>query len=260
MVFQGLDGDAATARVAARSSTGLAERRGDFTLVQPPLFVRSARAALLGCRLPQGRTRRDFVLTDDRPGAPAGNVFWRTNLGEAGWFLQGYQSIWLPARADRADDQRAAWSMPCSPARGAGADAAFQQGPGRCAGRGGRGGARHRDQSGGDRGLRARHQRRRGAAGLRRRRRPRARSGARPPQCRERRRGDGRAAQAGAATRLLRLGIELLRGRLAERLLGRRTIRGCAQVKDKVDPEGLFFVHHGVGSEDWSPDGFTRLK
>jgi FAD/FMN-containing dehydrogenase len=31
-------------------------------------------------------------------------------------------------------------------------------------------------------------------------------------------------------------------------------------VKDSVDPDGLFFVHHGVGSEDWSPDGFTRLK
>ena len=30
-------------------------------------------------------------------------------------------------------------------------------------------------------------------------------------------------------------------------------------VKQKYDPEGLFFVHHGVGSEDWSPDGFTRL-
>jgi FAD/FMN-containing dehydrogenase len=30
-------------------------------------------------------------------------------------------------------------------------------------------------------------------------------------------------------------------------------------VKAKYDPDGLFFVHHGVGSEDWSPDGFTRL-
>jgi FAD/FMN-containing dehydrogenase len=30
-------------------------------------------------------------------------------------------------------------------------------------------------------------------------------------------------------------------------------------VKDAYDPEGLFFVHHGVGSEDWSADGFTRL-
>jgi FAD/FMN-containing dehydrogenase len=31
-------------------------------------------------------------------------------------------------------------------------------------------------------------------------------------------------------------------------------------VKDKYDPDGLFFVHHGVGSEDWSADGFTRLR
>jgi FAD/FMN-containing dehydrogenase len=30
-------------------------------------------------------------------------------------------------------------------------------------------------------------------------------------------------------------------------------------VKKQYDPEGLFFVHHGVGSEDWSADGFTRL-
>jgi FAD/FMN-containing dehydrogenase len=29
-------------------------------------------------------------------------------------------------------------------------------------------------------------------------------------------------------------------------------------VKAKYDPEGLFFVHHGVGSEDWSADGFVR--
>jgi FAD/FMN-containing dehydrogenase len=32
-----------------------------------------------------------------------------------------------------------------------------------------------------------------------------------------------------------------------------------AAVKRKYDPNGLFFVHHGVGSEEWSADGFTRL-
>jgi FAD/FMN-containing dehydrogenase len=31
-----------------------------------------------------------------------------------------------------------------------------------------------------------------------------------------------------------------------------------ARVKAKYDPDGLFTVHHGVGSEDWSADGFTR--
>jgi len=31
-------------------------------------------------------------------------------------------------------------------------------------------------------------------------------------------------------------------------------------VKTTYDPAGLFFVHHGVGSEDWSADGFTRVR
>ncbi len=30
-------------------------------------------------------------------------------------------------------------------------------------------------------------------------------------------------------------------------------------LKAKYDPDGLFFVHHGVGSEEWNADGFTRL-
>ena len=33
-----------------------------------------------------------------------------------------------------------------------------------------------------------------------------------------------------------------------------------AAVKKKYDPDGLFFVHHGVGSEEWSEDGFTRAS
>jgi FAD/FMN-containing dehydrogenase len=30
-------------------------------------------------------------------------------------------------------------------------------------------------------------------------------------------------------------------------------------VKKKYDPAGLVFVHHGIGSEEWTADGFTRL-
>ena len=30
-------------------------------------------------------------------------------------------------------------------------------------------------------------------------------------------------------------------------------------IKKKYDPTGLFVFHHGVGSEEWSADGFTRL-
>jgi FAD/FMN-containing dehydrogenase len=32
-----------------------------------------------------------------------------------------------------------------------------------------------------------------------------------------------------------------------------------AQIKAEYDPDGLFFVHNGVGSEQWSRDGFARL-
>jgi FAD/FMN-containing dehydrogenase len=32
-----------------------------------------------------------------------------------------------------------------------------------------------------------------------------------------------------------------------------------AQIKKKYDPEGLFVVHNGVGSEQWTRDGFTKL-
>ena len=32
-----------------------------------------------------------------------------------------------------------------------------------------------------------------------------------------------------------------------------------ALVKKKYDPTGLFIVHNGVGSEEWSADGFSKL-
>lgn len=32
-----------------------------------------------------------------------------------------------------------------------------------------------------------------------------------------------------------------------------------AAVKQRYDPDGLFTVHHGVGAEAWSDDGFTRI-
>ena len=37
-----------------------------------------------------------------------------------------------------------------------------------------------------------------------------------------------------------------------------RTHQYSRVIKRQYDPDGLFFVHHGVGSEDWSNDGFAR--
>jgi FAD/FMN-containing dehydrogenase len=39
----------------------------------------------------------DAILLDDRPGAPPDNFYWADNRGEAGQFLHGYRSVWLPA-------------------------------------------------------------------------------------------------------------------------------------------------------------------
>ncbi|HEY2554310.1 MAG TPA: BBE domain-containing protein, partial [Candidatus Cybelea sp.] len=30
-------------------------------------------------------------------------------------------------------------------------------------------------------------------------------------------------------------------------------------IKQRYDPQGVFFARHGVGSESWSDDGFTRI-
>jgi FAD/FMN-containing dehydrogenase len=39
-----------------------------------------------------------------------------------------------------------------------------------------------------------------------------------------------------------------------------RNYRRLRAVKTQYDPTGLFFGHNGVGSEDWSTDGFTPLR
>lgn len=67
----------------------------------------------------------------------------------------------------------------------------------------------------------------------------------------------GRAAQIGAERRFLRVRKQFLRGQLAASFWGPNYSRLLA-AKRQYDPDGLFFVHHGVGSEDWSADGFTR--
>jgi Berberine and berberine like len=38
-----------------------------------------------------------------------------------------------------------------------------------------------------------------------------------------------------------------------------RNYHRLVEIKRKYDPDGLFFVHNGVGSEKWSADGFTKM-
>jgi len=94
MVFQGLT--ERQARDAWRPFFDwVAARPQDFALASRPLI-----AAVPARRLWDAGFLRRFpglVIPDDRPGAPAGNVLWAGDAGQVGQFLHAYQSAWLPA-------------------------------------------------------------------------------------------------------------------------------------------------------------------
>ncbi len=52
---------------------------------------------------------------------------------------------------------------------------------------------------------------------------------------------------------------QLLRQDVAEVVLGHELL-AARRGEEEVRPDGLFFVHNGVGSEEWSADGFTRVS
>ena len=59
---------------------------------------------------------------------------------------------------------------------------------------------------------------------------------------------------------LVRLGDRLFRTQLAGICPGETITPRLLAIKEKFDPDGLFFLHHGVGSEAWSADGFERVR
>ncbi|HZX26200.1 MAG TPA: FAD-binding protein, partial [Telluria sp.] len=48
-----------------------------------------------------------FMVDDPRADAPAHHVLWKGDLDQAGWFIHGYQSAWLPAALLAPGDQDA---------------------------------------------------------------------------------------------------------------------------------------------------------
>ena len=76
----------------------------DYTITSAPLV-----AALPARHLWDPDFLRDnfprAILADDRPGASPDNIFWAGNLAEASHVLYGFQSIWLPAQLLMRDRQ-----------------------------------------------------------------------------------------------------------------------------------------------------------
>lgn len=257
MVFQGLDRDAAMA-VWQPFLSWIADQGGDYTLSEPPVFVAlPARffwdPAFLKQNAPQ------VILNDDRPGAPADNIFWSSNLGEAGWFLHAYQSTWMPASL--LDDQRRGqlvealfaasrrWQMSLHFNKGlAGAPPEEI--------------AAARDTATNPSAVEAFALAISAAEG------PPAfpgLAGHEPNLDQARANASNITAAMGEMRKLVpEPGAYVSESNYFEENWSRAfwgsNYPRLQAVKQKYDPDGLFFVHHGVGSEDWSADGFARRR
>jgi len=255
MVFQGID--QAQAAAAWQPFFGwIRGQGGDYAVVQPPLFIHVPAASLWDAAFLK-QNAPQMVLSDERPGASATNIFWSTNLHEAGWFLHGYQSTWLPA-ALLADDRRGSLvDALFAGTRRRRTTLHFNKG---LAGAPAAAIAAARDTATNPAAAEAFALAISAAEG------PPAFAGVaghEPDLARARREAEDVAAAMTALRKVVpNPGAYVSESNYFEadwqKAFWGTNYARLRAVKDKYDPEGLFFVHHGVGSEDWSPDGFTR--
>ncbi|MFS8138426.1 MAG: FAD-binding oxidoreductase [Thermomonas sp.] len=255
MVFQGMDrGQAVDVWQPLLDALGAAPQ--DFSVDFAPLKIvsTSARSFWSPTLI---KKALGFISNDDRPDAPPGNVFWPGDQGQAGQFLHGYQSAWLPAALLQPGQRPALCDALFAATRHWGVSLHFNKG---LAGAPPQVIAAARDTAVNPAVLDAFALVICGAAeqpaypGV---------PGHEPD-----------AAMARTQARNITRAMDELR-RVAPRSGSyvaesdyferdwQRSFWGAnydrlAAVKAKYDPEGLFYVHHGVGSERWSADGFTR--
>jgi hypothetical protein len=200
-----------------------------------------------------------LMVADDRPGAPRDHVLWAGDQGQVGWFIHAYGSAWLPAAllkparqvalVDALFDASQQWDFELHFNKGmAGGSADAIE--------------RARDSATHPQVLEAFALAICGSSG------DPAFPGmpkARPdlPKARRDRATVDKAMQAlrnvapDAGSYVSESDYFL---RDWQRGFWGSNYPRLAAVKRRYDPEGLFFVHHGVGSEAWNADGFTPLR
>jgi FAD/FMN-containing dehydrogenase len=200
----------------------------------------------------------DAVLLDDRPGTAPNRAYWAENREEAGQFLHGYKTAWLPAALLEPAQQPALVEAVFATTRHWAVAFHFNKG---LAGAPPEEIAAARDTATNPAVLDAF-----ACAFI---------AGEGPPAFAGTPGGGPNLARARDHARRINLAMdELLKvapgagsyvsesdyfqTNWSQAFWGPNYPR-LAVIKRKYDPDGLFFVHHGVGSDAWSGDGFTRV-
>jgi FAD/FMN-containing dehydrogenase len=252
MVFHGVD-QAQAEQTWAPLFDWVTARPADYTLANPTVLAIPAKDFWNPAVLEQ---IPGLITTDDRPGAPKSNFFWANNKDEAGEVLHAYQSTWLSKRL-LAPERRAAlvhalvhasqsWQVTLHCNKGlAGAPADALRSTGNTAMN-----PAVLDAF---------------ALAIAAANEPPAYPGVagHEPHLAQGRRDAKRVAAAMAPLKALAAQptsyvneTDYFQHDWQTAFWGNNYPR-LLRIKDRYDPTGLFFVHHGVGSEAWSPDGFT---
>ncbi len=197
------------------------------------------------------------IIADGRPGAPAGNVWWAGNAIEVNVYIYGYESLWLPAHLLETPDRLADALFEAT--RKFPVVLHFNKG---LAGAPAERVAEARDTAMNPAVLDA------FALAIIATGAPHSAPGI-PGHEPDPAAGRVQAAAVGAAAERLRAVVPAAGAYVSESNYFDRSFQKSywgsnyprlQAVKKKYDPDGLFFVHNGVGSEDWSADGFTRVR
>ncbi len=253
MVFQGLD--RAQAQAAWKPFLDWVRASGDYNFKEPTIMAVPARRFWDADFW--SKTAPGIMAKDEREGAPSHHAVWQGDRGQVGWYIHGYESTWLPAALLEEGSQARLVDALCAASQQWWVELHFNKG---IAGAPPEALAATRDTAthpgvvdafalaiiagGGDPAY----------PGM---------PGARPDEAAAHRRATAirkamtalRAVAPDAGAYVSE--SDFFQQRWQETYWGPNYAK-LLQIKRRYDPDGLFTVRHGVGSEDWSADGFTR--